>query len=65
MSDSDSKKPRRPLKNLPPERFQPKMLFFWLALAAAVVALLMLPNQTGSSPESLTIQEVVERAEIT
>ncbi len=63
MSDSDSKKPRRPLKNLPPERFQPKMLFFWLALAAAVVALLMLPNQTGSAPESLTIQEVVERAE--
>jgi len=63
MSDSDSKKPRRPLKNLPPERFQPKMLFFWLALAAAVVALLMLPNQTGSTPESLTIQEVVERAE--
>jgi cell division protease FtsH len=61
MSDSDSKKPRRPLKNLPPERFQPKMLFFWLALAAAVVALLMLPNQTGSSPESLTIQEVVNR----
>ncbi|MBM3842902.1 MAG: ATP-dependent zinc metalloprotease FtsH [Verrucomicrobia bacterium] len=63
MSDSDSKKPRRPLKNLPPERFQPKMLFFWLALAAAVVALLMLPNQTGSTPESLTIQEVVERSE--
>jgi len=63
MSDSDSKKPRRPLKNLPPERFQPKMLFFWLALAAAVVALLMLPNQTGSATESLTIQEVVERAE--
>ena len=63
MSDSDSKKPRRPLKNLPPERFQPKMLFFWLALAAAVVALLLLPNQTGASPESLTIQEVVERAE--
>ena len=63
MPDSDSKKPRRPLKNLPPERFQPKMLFFWLALAAAVVALLLLPNQTGSTPESLTIQEVVERAE--
>ncbi|MFZ9746916.1 MAG: ATP-dependent zinc metalloprotease FtsH [Opitutaceae bacterium] len=63
MSDSDSKKPRRPLKNLPPERFQPKMLFFWLLLAAAVVALLMLPNQTGSAPEALTVQEVVERAE--
>jgi cell division protease FtsH len=63
MSDPDNKKSRRPLKNLPPERFQPKMLFFWLALVAAVLALLWFPNQTASSPEPLTIQEVVERAE--
>jgi cell division protease FtsH len=40
MSDSDNKKSRRPLKNLPPDRFQPKMLIFWLALVAAVLALL-------------------------
>ena len=63
MSDSDNKKSRRPLKNLPPERFQPKMLFFWLALVAAVLALLWFPNQTASNPEVLTIQDVVERAE--
>jgi hypothetical protein len=40
MSDSENKKPRRSLNNLPPDRFQPKMLLFWLALVAAVLALL-------------------------
>ncbi|MBI5691736.1 MAG: ATP-dependent zinc metalloprotease FtsH [Verrucomicrobia bacterium] len=63
MSDPESKKSRRALKNLPPDRFQPKMLFFWLALVAAVLALLWFPNQTASNPEVLTIQDVVERAE--
>ncbi len=63
MSESENKKSRRPLKNLPPDRFQPKMLFFWLALVAAVLALLWFPNQTATNPEVLTIQDVVERAE--
>jgi cell division protease FtsH len=63
MSEPENKKSRRPLKSLPPERFQPKMLFFWLALVAAVLALLWFPNQTASNPENLLIEEVVERAE--
>ncbi|MEY4089575.1 MAG: hypothetical protein RJB55_1846, partial [Verrucomicrobiota bacterium] len=63
MPESENKKPRRQLKSLPPDRFQPKMLFFWLALVAAVMALIFIPGQTMSNPESLTIQEVVERAE--
>ena len=63
MSEPENKKSRRPLKNLPPERFQPKMLFFWLALVAAVLALLWFPNQSATNPEILTIQDVVERAE--
>src|SRR4051794_40393629 len=63
MSDSENKKSRRPLKNLPPDRFQPKMLIFWLALVAAVLALLYLTPNMTTSPESLTIQDVVERAE--
>ncbi len=63
MSDSENKKSRRALKNLPPDRFQPKMLLFWLVLVAAVFALLWFPNQMASNPEILTIQEVVERAE--
>jgi cell division protease FtsH len=63
MPDSDNKKSRRALKNLPPDRFQPKMLIFWLALVAAVLALLYYSPQMSSTPEVLTIQDVVERAE--
>src|SRR5215216_6789013 len=63
MSDLETKKSRRPLKNLPPDRFQPKMLLFWFVLVGAVVALLLLnPTMTGG-PEPLSVQEVVERAE--
>src|SRR5687768_4452956 len=63
MPESDNKKSRRPLKNLPPDRFQPKMLIFWLALVAAVLALLYYTPGMSSQPELLTIQDVVERAE--
>jgi cell division protease FtsH len=63
MSDSESPKPRRTLKNLPPDRFQPKMLLFWLALVLAVLALLHYSPGGASSPEVLSIQDVVERAE--
>ncbi|HEY1107556.1 MAG TPA: ATP-dependent zinc metalloprotease FtsH [Opitutaceae bacterium] len=63
MSEPDNKKARRPLKSLPPDRFQPKMLIFWLALVAAVLALLWYPNTMNSTTDVLTIQEVVERAE--
>ena len=63
MPDSDNKKSRRALKNLPPDRFQPKMLIFWLALVAAVLALLYYTPGMSSQPEVLQIMEVVERAE--
>jgi len=63
MSDSENKKTRRALKNLPPDRFQPKMLIFWLVLAAAVVALLILSPGMTSTPDNLSIQDVVARAE--
>ncbi|MBL9186824.1 MAG: ATP-dependent zinc metalloprotease FtsH [Opitutaceae bacterium] len=63
MSEPESKKARRPLKTLPPDRFQPKMLIFWLLLVGAVVALLFTTTGTGSQPETLTVQDVLERAE--
>ena len=63
MSEPDSKKSRRPLKPVPPDRFQPKMLIFWLVLVAAVLALLYGTTGMSPQPEMLTIQEVVERAE--
>ncbi|PTX91074.1 ATP-dependent zinc metalloprotease FtsH [Opitutus sp. ER46] len=63
MPDPDNKKSRRSLKNLPPDRFQPKMLIFWLVLVAAVLALLYYTPMSTSAPETLTVQEVVARAE--
>src|SRR5262249_24778673 len=63
MPESDSKKSRRSLKSLPPDRFQPKMLIFWLVLVAAVLALLYNTQSMNQGPEILQIQEVVERAE--
>lgn len=63
MSEPDNKKPRRGLKNLPPDRFQPKMLIFWLVLVAAVLALLIYTPPIMTSPETLTVQEVLARAQ--
>ena len=63
MSDLKNDKKRRPLKNLPPERFQPKVLLIWLSIAAAVLALFMLsPARSGAFAE-VKIQEVVRLAE--
>ena len=47
MSDSENKKSRRPLKTLPPDRFQPKMLIFWLALVGAVLAVIVVIGLWG------------------
>ena len=63
MSEPDNKKKRRPLKSLPPDRFQPKVLIFFLALFLAALALLFLSPQRLKSPASLKIQRVVELAE--
>ena len=63
MPEPDNKKSRRSLKNLPPDRFQPKMLIFWLVLVAAVLLLLYYTPSMTSSPEQLTVQEVLSRAQ--
>lgn len=63
MSDLDNKKKRRPLKSLPPDRFQPKVLIFFLALFLAALALLFLSDRRLASPATLKIQRVVELAE--
>ncbi len=63
MSDSENKNKRRPLKNLPPERFQPKVLLIWLSIVAAVLALFFLNPSKGRTPASINIQKVVELSE--
>lgn len=63
MSDSRNEKKRRPLKNLPPERFQPKVILIWLAVFGALAALIILSKGNNASPATLKIQEVVELAD--
>ena len=53
MPDNDTKKPRRQLKNIPPDRFQPKVLVFWIILAFAVVALLYWSPGIAVSPAQI------------
>ena len=60
MPEPEPRKLRRPLKNLPPDRFQPKLLLIWLAIVAAVLTILFLgPGNTGTTKEE-TIQDVIE-----
>ena len=63
MSDLETNKKRRTLKNLPPDRFQPKMLIIWLVIAAAVVGLLYFAPGRLTSPATLKIQDVVDLTE--
>jgi len=60
MPDLENNKKRRSLKNLPPDRFQPKMLVIWLVIVAAVIALLVYAPGRLTSPATLKIQDVVE-----
>jgi len=63
MPDNDTKRPRRQLKNIPPDRFQPKVLIFWVILAFVVVALLYWSPGMAVSPAQMTIHEVLTLAE--
>jgi cell division protease FtsH len=54
--------PRRPLKNLPPERF-PRVWLVWIALLAALVAVLLLNPAKTQGQATLKITQVVDLAE--
>ncbi|MFT3781999.1 MAG: ATP-dependent zinc metalloprotease FtsH [Nibricoccus sp.] len=63
MSDPRNDKKRRPLKSLPPERFQPKVILIWMAIFGAMAALYYFSKGTADMPATLKIQEVVELAD--
>jgi cell division protease FtsH len=63
MSDPKQRGNRKPLKNAPPERFQPRVLLIWLAIFAAIVALWFFNPGTAGNAEILRIHQVVEAAE--
>ena len=62
MPGNDNKAKRRPLKNLPPDRFQPKVWLIWLAIFAVLILVLKFNPGRISSPATLKIQEVVDYA---
>jgi cell division protease FtsH len=56
-----NQKKRRPLKNLPPDRFQPKMTVIWLTILAAVFAVYYYFGQNRMTPVAdLKIQQVID-----
>ncbi|HET7536135.1 MAG TPA: ATP-dependent metallopeptidase FtsH/Yme1/Tma family protein, partial [Candidatus Didemnitutus sp.] len=63
MSEQDDKKKRRPLKSIPPEGFQPKVLLIWFAIILAIVALFWFNPAKAPQPATIKIQQVVELAE--
>jgi cell division protease FtsH len=63
MPESENKSKRRPpLKKLPPENFLSKAWLVWLAIIAAVVALLVYNTKSPMNPANLKIQRVVDLA---
>ncbi|MGD1032563.1 MAG: cell division protein FtsH, partial [Opitutaceae bacterium] len=60
MPEPENRKPRRPLKNLPPDRLQPKVWLIWLMLGAAVLALLVWPPTSQIAAANITIQDVLD-----
>ncbi|HTQ31136.1 MAG TPA: ATP-dependent zinc metalloprotease FtsH, partial [Opitutaceae bacterium] len=58
--EPDNKRKRRPLKNLPPERFQPKMMIIWLALVAAVLVVYYWGQGHMTPVAELRIQQVLD-----
>lgn len=63
MSDPKNDLKRRPLKNLPPDRFPVKVSLIWLSIIAAVVALYLFSPAQTSAPATLKLQQVIEMAE--
>ena len=62
MPDEENRVKRRPLKNLPPDRFQPKLWLIYLFIAGLLFLLWRYNPGRISSPATLKIQEVVDYA---
>ena len=63
MPEPENRKPRRPLKNLPPDRYQPKVLLVWFAIVAVALSLWFFSPNVGIGPAELRIHQVVEHTQ--
>jgi len=62
MPDLKNDTKRRPLKNLPPDRFPLKVSLIWLSILAAVLLLFYFSPPRNTAPAELKIQQVIELA---
>jgi cell division protease FtsH len=62
MSEDENKSQRRPLKSLPPDRFQPKVWLIWLAIIGALILVWKFNPERMNAPATLKIQEVLDYA---
>jgi cell division protease FtsH len=62
MPDLKNDTKRRPLKNLPPDRFPLKVSLIWLSILAAVLLLYYFNPARSTAPAQLKIQQVIELA---
>jgi cell division protease FtsH len=63
MAELKNDKKRRPLKSLPPDGFQPKVLFIWLAILTAVGGLMYFSPARMQSPAKKTVHDVLKDAQ--
>ena len=62
MSENENKSKRRPLKNLPPDRFQPKVWLIWFSIIGILFLLWKFNPGRINSPATLKVQEVLDYA---
>ncbi|MFA6959825.1 MAG: ATP-dependent zinc metalloprotease FtsH [Opitutaceae bacterium] len=63
MPDFKNEPKRRPLKNLPPDRFPVKVSLIWLSIIAAVLVLFYFSPGRTAAPADLKLQQVIELAQ--
>jgi cell division protease FtsH len=63
MPDPKNDLKRRPLKNLPPDRFPVKVVLIWMSIIAAVLVLFYFSPGRLPAPANLKLQQVFEMAE--
>ncbi|MDP1580268.1 MAG: ATP-dependent zinc metalloprotease FtsH [Candidatus Didemnitutus sp.] len=63
MPEQEENKRRRPLKNIPPESFQPKVMIIWFAIIAAIIALFYFNPAKTPQPAMLKMHQVLELAD--
>jgi cell division protease FtsH len=62
MSENENKSKQRPLKNLPPDRFQPKVWLIWFSIIGILFLLWKFNPGRINSPATLKVQEVLDYA---